>query len=319
MRPSRRKRHPGRRPGVNVRSVLRRRFVACVAVAGAWSCHGASLNGQPIRHTVESAGHPLAVWEKSADDPVATLVLLHGRTWSTLPDFDLQVPGEELSLMDGLVARGFATYGLDQRGYGATPRDGDGWHTPDEAVEDVRAVLEWVRTREAGPVHLFGWSYGSMVGQLLAQRYPDLVDRLVLFGYPWTPGATVPVALDEGPPPRTPTTAEAAASDFVVEGSISPAAVAEYVRHALDADPVRADWTALHQWNALDPAAVTVPTLVLHGAHDPLAPVEAQAALFSGLGTPDRGWVVVPGGDHAAFLERPRPYFLAVVEAFLLR
>ncbi|MEQ9400645.1 MAG: alpha/beta fold hydrolase [Longimicrobiales bacterium] len=272
-----------------------------------------------LRHTVPSAGHELIVWEKSAMAPVATVVLLHGRTWSTLPDFDLQVPGEDLSLMDGLVARGFATYGLDARGYGATPRDADGWHTPDEAAEDVRRVLEWVRARHDGPVHLFGWSYGSMVGQLVAQRHPGLVDRLVLFGYPWAPGTVLPEAVATGAPPAEPTTAEAAASDFLVEGSISDAAVAEYVRHALEADPVRADWTALHQWNALDPAAVTVPTLVIHGEHDPLAPVAAQAGLFQGLGTADRAWVVVPGGDHAAFLETPRPYFLAVLEAFLLR
>lgn len=278
-----------------------------------------AIHAQPVRHTVEVGGHPIAVWEKARTDAAATLVLLHGRTWSTLPDFDLQVPGEDLSLMDGLRERGFTVYGVDQRGYGATPRDADGWHTPDEAVEDLRHVLEWIRAREHGPVHLFGWSYGSMVSQLLAQRYPGLVDRLVLFGYPWTPGGTVDDSAPDGPPPAAPTTAEAAASDFIVEGSISEAAVAEYVRHALEADPVRADWTALHQWKALDPAAVSVPTLVIHGEHDPLAPAEAQAALFRGLATGDKAWVVVPGGDHAAFLESPRTYFLATLEAFLLR
>ncbi len=275
---------------------------------------------RPVRHSVAADdGHPITVWEKSGADAAATVVLLHGRTWSTLPDFDLQVEGEDLSLMDGLIARGFNTYGVDQRGYGATPRDSDGWQTPDEAVEDVARVVEWVRARETGPVHVFGWSYGSMVGQLFAQRYPDLVDRLVLFGYPWTPGTTVPEETVGGAPPANLTTAEGAASDFIVEGSISEAAVAEYVRHALSADPVRADWTALHQWNALDPSMVTVPTLVIHGEHDPLAPEEAQAALFRGLGTPDKAWVVVAGGDHAAFLETPRPYFLAALEAFLLR
>ena len=69
-----------------------------------------------VRHTVDSDGHPLAVWEKRAADPAAVVLLLHGRTWSTLPDFDLQVPGEELSLMDGLVERGFVTYGWTSEG-----------------------------------------------------------------------------------------------------------------------------------------------------------------------------------------------------------
>ena len=273
----------------------------------------------PTRHTVTSDGHPLAVWEKRPDAPRAVVLLLHGRTWSGLPDFDLQVPGEDLSLMDGLGALGYATYALDQRGYGATPRDETGWLTPDQAVADLARVLAWVRAREGGrPVHLLGWSYGSMVSQLLAQRHPELVDRMVLFGYPYRPGSA-PTAEDvpTGPPPRRPTTAEAAASDFITPGSISDAAVAAYVAQALAADPVRADWTGLHQWGALDPATVTVPTLVLHGEHDPLAPEESQATLFRGLGTRDKAWVVIPGGDHAAFLESPRPYFLAVVDAFL--
>lgn len=270
-------------------------------------------------HTVRSDGHPMAVWEKRPEgDARAAVVLLHGRTWSGLPDFDLQVPGEELSLMDGLTGRGYAVYALDQRGYGATPRDETGWLTPDRAVEDLSVVLAWVRAREPGrPVHLFGWSYGSMVSQLTAQRHPDQVDRLVLFGYPFRPGARLAEDVAQGPPPARPTTPEAAASDFIVPGAISPAAVAAYVDAALAADPVRVDWTATHQWNALDPAAVTVPTLILRGEHDPLAPQDAQEALFSGLGTGDRALVIVAGGDHAAFLERPRRYFLDVLDAFL--
>ena len=40
---------------------------------------------------------------------------------------------------------------------------------------------------------------------------------------------------------------------------------------------------------------------------------------FSLLGTADREWVVVPGGDHAAFLETPRAYFLQAMVSFLER
>lgn len=299
---------------------MRRVYAAMVAAVLVAGSPGTIHAQAAVRHTVDSDGHPLAVWEKRPDDPAAVVLLLHGRTWSTLPDFDLQVPGEELSLMDGLVERGFVTYGLDQRGYGATPRDDTGWLTPDRAVEDLAVALRWIRAREPGqPVHLFGWSLGSMVSQLFAQRHPDLIDRLVLFGYPWRPGSEVPVQEPDGPPPSLATTADAAASDFIVEGSISRLAVDSYVEASLAADPIRVDWTAGHQWNALDPSEVTVPTLVIHGAFDPLAPITAQAALFEGLGTTDKAWVVVPGGDHAAFLETPRPYFLAVLQAFLLQ
>ena len=129
-------------------------------------------------HTVEVDGHPMAVWEKSPANPIGTVVLLHGRTWSSLPDFDLQVPGEDLSLMDGLLVEGFSTYALDARGYGGTPRDETGWLTPDRATRDAQAVLRWVGERTGDLPALFGWSYGSMVAQLTAQRAGELVSGL---------------------------------------------------------------------------------------------------------------------------------------------
>ena len=51
--------------------------------------------------------------------------------------------------------------------------------------------------------------------------------------------------------------------------------------------------------------------------HDPIAPAEYQAKLYMGLGNAHKQWVTVPGGDHAAFLEAPRDYFLHALTAFL--
>lgn len=273
------------------------------------------------QHTVVVDGHPLALWEKSTATAGATpILLIHGRTWSGLPDFDLQVPGEDLSLMDGLVEEGFRAFALDLRGYGGTLRDSTGWNTPDRATNDAIATLEWIVAETGVTPVLFGWSYGSMVSQLAAQRRPELVRSLILFGYPTHPDAEYPEE-GTGPtdPPMHPTTAEAAASDFIVPGSISQAAVDEYVRHALEADPIRADWTHLYQWGELDPAEVRVPTLIIHGEHDPLTPTPAQVAVFSRLGTADRALVTIPGGDHAAFLEAPRDAFIHALVGFVRR
>ena len=94
-----------------------------------------------------------------------------------------------------------------------------------------------------------------------------------------------------------------------------PERTVEYVRAALAADPVKMDWRSGEQWNALDPAAVHTPTLVIHGERDPYAPVMNQAELFTQLGHPDRAWVILPWSDHAAHLEDAGPQFVhAVVE-----
>ncbi|MFQ5703789.1 MAG: alpha/beta hydrolase [Gemmatimonadales bacterium] len=294
---------------------------ACSSDTNTTASSGASVQAELVRHTVTSDGHPIAVWEKSAPDAEAVIVLLHGRTWSALPDFDLQVPGENLSLMDGLVAAGYSTFGPDMRGYGSTPRDATGWLTPDRAARDLAAVLQWVWEKSGGgerPV-LLGWSLGSMISQLTVQRHPELVSQLVLFGYPFDP--TVEISRQDHPdkPPRLRNTAKAAASDFITPGSISQTAIGSYVAAALAADSIRVDWNDWESWAELKAEALTVPTLLLQGQFDPLAKSEGQVALFTGLGTPDKEWIVIPGGDHAAFLETPRPHFIAALVSFIER
>jgi pimeloyl-ACP methyl ester carboxylesterase len=260
-------------------------------------------------------GFQLTLWRKAPPRPRRAVLLIHGRTWSALPDFDLQVPGEARSFMDALVAQGYAAYALDLRGYGATPRDATGFLTPERAAADVAAALRTIGGRPA----LFGWSRGSMVAQLTSQRFPDTVGALILFGYPWDPDRKVPEQPDPEAPARKPTTREAAAEDFIAPGVISRRAIAAYVEAATTADPVRMDWRREHEWNALSPEAVRVPVLVLQAELDPLTKTDAHARLFARLGTFDRQWVVIPRGDHAALIEDTAPRLITAIRGFLER
>lgn len=270
-------------------------------------------------HTVDVEGHPLAVWEKRGEDASQAVLLVHGRTWSALPDFDLQLEGEDLSLMDGLVAAGFAVYAIDLRGYGETPRDATGWLTPQRAADDVVAVLRWIDQHHEADLapHLFGWSMGSTISQLAAQQHPQAMASLTLYGYWHDPDNTFPADSPQQIPERAKNTAQAAASDFITPQSISPRAIEAFVRAALAADPVKTDLRRFTDYNALDPAEVTVPTLVIAGEFDPLAPAANLAKLYTRLQTSHKQWVTVPGGDHAAHLEVSRSYFLHALVAFL--
>ncbi|MDA0707520.1 MAG: alpha/beta fold hydrolase [Proteobacteria bacterium] len=260
----------------------------------------------PIKHTIDADGHPMALWEKSIANPKGHIILHHGRTWSSLPDFDLQVEGEDLSLMDGFNEKGYSVWALDARGYGETPRDETGWNTPNRAAKDLSIVLEWLYKRNGQKSHLWGWSMGSMIGQLTAQKYPRNIASLTLFGYPVTLGVVIPDDIQTGETPRVPTTAEAAASDFIVPGSISQKAIDEYVRHALEADPIRADWQMQHQYNEFDASKVEMPVLLLQGEFDPLAHTDMHAKAFSEFPNAHKQWVVLKDGDHAALLEKAR-------------
>ena len=275
----------------------------------------------PTKLTVTADGHPLALWTRAAAKPKGVIVLLHGRTWSALPDFDLQVPGENRSVMQVFVQRGYAVYALDARGYGATPRDSTGWLTPNRAANDVAAALRFVHARHpALPLPtLVGWSYGSMVAHLTLQQHPTLASSVVLFGYPRDPDATMPASPDAGAPARETNTAKNAASDFIAPNAITPKAVAAYVAVALRDDPIRADWRALQEWNQLSSAALTLPVLLLHGELDPYAPVANQAKVFAHFASPDRQWIILAGGDHAALVENTMPAFIAAIVNFIER
>jgi len=278
---------------------------------------------QPLKHDVVVDGHHFAVWEKRPAQPRAAILLLHGRTWSSLPNFDLQVPGERRSFMDALVAAGLDVYALDMRGYGATPRDGSGWLAPNRAVADVSGVLGWMQQRMAPaqrvPIYLFGLSRGAMVAAMTAQRRPEALSGVILLGFGFDPDAQAAATPANARPERLANTADAAASDFITRDAFTQSTLAAFVRAALKADPVLADWRDDNEFNAFRPAQMQVPVLLVHGANDPQAPLAVETKLFTRFATPDKWWVILPGADHAAHLEKSAGELVRVIASFIRR
>lgn len=274
----------------------------------------------PASHQVPVDGHAVTVWSRSAPVPVRAILLVHGRTWSARPDFDLQVPGLNRSVMQSLVRQGFAVYAVDLRGYGRTPRDASGFLTPRRAAADVVGVLKWIAARHPtldSPA-LLGWSLGGAVAHLAAQSGAP-VSALVLFGFVKDPDleyARLPIPRV---PERAKTTRADALSDFI-SPAVTPRVVMEaFATQAVAADPVRMDWIQEEDFNAIDPARLRVPTLVIYGDRDPGIPTDAVARYFSRLSVPHRQWTVLAGGDHAAQLEDTHDAFVEAVAGFVLR
>ena len=281
---------------------------------------------QPVkleRHDVVVDGHHLAVWEKRGAQPRAAILLLHGRTWSSLPNFDLQVPGEKRSFMEALADAGLDVFALDMRGYGATERDASGWLTPNRAVADTGAVLEWMQQRMPAaqklPIYLFGLSRGAMVAAMTAQQRPETLAGVILLGFGFDPDVQSPATPAGARPERLANTADSAASDFMTKDAFTSATVAAFVRAALRADPVLVDWRNDNEFNAFRPAQMPVPALLVHGARDPQAPLAIETKLFTRFGTPDKWWVILPGADHAAHLEKSSVELVRAIVSFTRR
>ncbi|HET7695781.1 MAG TPA: alpha/beta fold hydrolase [Vicinamibacterales bacterium] len=277
----------------------------------------------PIKHdVVADDGHHLTVWQRRGALPRATRILLiHGRTWSSLPNFDLRVPGEERSFMEALGTAGLDVFALDLRGYGSTPRDASGFLTPDRAVADVAAVVSWMQQQDArkGGTYVFGLSRGAMIAAMTAQKHPEKVAGIVLLGFGFDPDVRAAPSDPGVRPGRVRNTSDAAISDFITRDAYTGATMSAFVRAALQTDPVLADWRDEQQFNAFVPARVQVPVLLVHGDRDPQAPMSIGTKLFNRFGTPDKWWIILPGADHAAHLEKSAPLLVRTVVNFTRR
>ncbi len=281
-----------------------------------------SQSTPPQRFTVPADGHPLAVWARVPPAPRAAILLIHGRTWSSRPDFDLQVPGLKRSVLQSLSDRGIAAYAVDLRGYGETPRDSSGFTTPTRAAADVLEVLKWMAARHPGldKPALFGWSNGAAVAQLVAQRSPARVSSVTLFGFTPEPEYIA------GPPvpplkvaPKTKNTADAAASDFIAPQVTPPSVVKAFVAAALASDPIYAEWQGDDEWGALKAERVLVPIMLIHGSNDPGASTAIAGEFLAAVSSPSKSYVVLPLADHCAQLEDTHEAFISAEVEFITR
>ena len=62
---------------------------------------------------------------------------------------------------------------------------------------------------------------------------------------------------------------------------------------------------------------LVTPTLLINGQFDPLTPMNQQAEFFAKLGTADKWFIELSGGDHAALLETPRNRMLLAIDSFI--
>lgn len=325
---------------------------------------GASLlNGLDI-YAVPALGdhHPLAVYGLETlkygdhDSSIPTeaeqgrqpILLLHGRTWSSVPVYHLlggdtsnhtlinatsDTNGdtdESRSTMEALVDQGLVPYTMDWRGFGGTPADETGYVEPHQCVQDVETVLQWIAQRHPHadmPPALLGWSQGALVAQLVAQQsHPTpLLSKLILYGSIYDPLVRYPreplYRINEPNASQIQNSFNDAIEDFTVQGTIPPEPARLFAEAALVSDPIKAVWKHLYQFNNCDPARIQdVPTLVVAGDQDPYAPLHVQQELFVNLGRgSDRTWSILADADHAAhLLNGARHRFVQLTTSFIV-
>jgi pimeloyl-[acyl-carrier protein] methyl ester esterase len=190
-------------------------------------------------------------------------------------------------------------------------------------IADFHAAADDIAARLRPGTHLGGWSLGAQMALAVAARAPEKVGKLVLIA------GTVSFVQREGWPHAMPPEmlAEFAANVASDVEAILPRFVGGFNRG--DARAREVTRTLLDRADPLPPAAtlatglgwlrdvdlrplaplVRAPTLLVHGANDPLMPLAAAEALAA----------LIPGARLAAFADCAHAPFISRPEEFLLK
>jgi pimeloyl-ACP methyl ester carboxylesterase len=186
----------------------------------------------------------------------------------------------------GLSEAGIPSLRFDFRGHGESEgRQED--LTISGVVNDIRAAVEHVKTETGSrQVNLIGTSFGGGISAFYASRYPDQVERLVLFNpllnYKKRFIDDKPYWHDEHITPE-------AGRELAEQGFIAHSPTFKLGRALLN--------EVFYVQPHLALGEITAPTLIVHGTRDTFIPIESsRAAIDSIAGTAEL--VEVAGAQH---------------------
>ena len=184
------------------------------------------------------------------------LILIHGN-------------GESHEIFDEavkLLSEHFTCYLLDSRGHGQSQKVSE-YHYADMAED----VYQFIQALSLHNITFYGFSDGGIIGLLLASRYPDLFERMIISG-----------------------------------ANTSPAAISGWVEEAFQNWRQIMKKSALFKLMMTEPditreqlAAIKTPTLVLAGSEDV---IDEKDTRFIAESIPGATLRILPGEDHDSYI-----------------
>src|SRR5262245_34268938 len=262
----------------------------------------------------------LFLWQKRALDPQArrgTILFVHGSSMASQPTFDLQVPGRpDSSAMDWFAARGYDTWCVDMEGYGRSDKTRDINCDIANGADDLAAASAYILDQTgSGALLVYGISSGALRAALFAERHPERVKRLALDAFVWTGDGSATLA------ERRKKLAEFRASNrrpidkaFVYSifnrdhpGTAEDRVIEAFADAILALDSSVPTGTYVDMCSKLplvDPARITMPTLVMRGDWDGVASSGGRVVVLERVPNADKQFVVMPGISHASFQQK---------------
>jgi pimeloyl-ACP methyl ester carboxylesterase len=247
-----------------------------------------------------------------------TILFVHGSSMAGTPTFDLQVPGRpNSSAMDYFASQGFDTWSVDMEGYGRSDKKRDIIYDISNGADDCAAAANYIeKTRQSGPLYVYGISSGALRAAMFAERNPQQVKRLALDAFVWTGEGSptlserrkkLPQYLAGGN--RRPIDRAFVQSIFERDhpGTADQAAIDAFGSAILALDDSMPIGTYVDMCNNLpvvNPEKITVPTIIMRGQWDGIASFTDLVNFFEKLPNPDKQFAVMPGIAHASFQQK---------------
>jgi non-heme chloroperoxidase len=275
------------------------------------------VSGQ--EHWTRKGDVNLFLWHKPAPGGArnGTVLFVHGSSMGSQPTFDLQVPGRpDSSVMDWFARRGFDTWCLDNEGYGRSDKSRPINCDISNGADDLDTATTYVLARSAAKQLLvYGISSGALKAALFAERHPERVARLALDAFVWTgDGSPTLVERRKRLPEflaknRRPIDRAFVKSIFTRDhpGTADEATINAFADAIVALDDSVPTGTYVDMCSKLplvDPARITVPTIVMRGEFDGIAGVDDLIEFFKRLPNPDKQFAVMAGISHASFQQK---------------
>jgi pimeloyl-ACP methyl ester carboxylesterase len=293
--------------------------------------HG-KIKMQGIEHWTAKGDVRLFLWRKppaTGQAPKGTILFVHGSSMASQPTFDLEVPGRpDSSVMDWFAARGFDTWCLDNEGYGRSDKKRPINFDISNGADDLDAASRYVlTTSDARKLLFYGISSGALKAALFAERHPERVARLALDAFVWTGEGSPTLAERRKKLPEFQSKTRRAIDYAFVQsifardhpGTADDATIDAFAKAILSLDDSVPTGTYVDMCSKLplvDPAKITVPTILMRGQWDGIAGIDDLIEFFKRLPNPDKQFCVMPGISHASFQQKNYLMVYYILHAF---
>jgi alpha-beta hydrolase superfamily lysophospholipase len=260
----------------------------------------------------------IAHLESVAAEPRASLLVIHG-----LAEYALRYR----AVAHELAQRGISTFGFDQCGHGSVSRPRTHVERFDLFVDDAQRMCEQICAAfPRTPLFVWGHSMGAMVALLLATRKLDALSGLIVtsssldvfknkpnplhpffrFWSALAPRVRVPTTVDAIHISRDEAMQRAYAGDQLIPGTASLRLIVEFARANKRIEQLAGE--------------IQLPTLIVHGGADAIAPSSGSERLHALLGTSDKELRIYPELRHELQNEQEpeRSMFIDAMAAWVL-